>query len=55
VLGGCYGSTGPSTTIPGKDKRYALSFPMLTVFDMVRAQFLLLNHLGIDTLHASTF
>lgn len=30
-----------------------MSFPVLTVEDMVQAQFLLLDHLGIDSLHAS--
>jgi homoserine O-acetyltransferase len=58
VLGGCYGSTGPSSFKPlknsnGKKKRYGLTFPMLSVFDIVRSQFLLLDSLGIDKLYAS--
>ncbi|KAI9305296.1 Alpha/Beta hydrolase protein [Cunninghamella echinulata] len=53
VIGGCYGSTGPSAIDPADNDRYATRFPILTIFDMVRAQFLLLDHLGIDKLHAS--
>jgi homoserine O-acetyltransferase len=53
VLGGCYGSTGPSSIDPSDGLHYATRFPIITVFDMVRAQFKLLDHLGIQTLHAS--
>ncbi|KAF7728633.1 hypothetical protein EC973_005860 [Apophysomyces ossiformis] len=53
VIGGCYGSTGPSSIDPADGERYATRFPIITIFDMVRAQFLLLDHLGIDKLHAS--
>ncbi|KAJ1020305.1 hypothetical protein NDA18_005902 [Ustilago nuda] len=55
VLGGCYGSTGPSSPHPGDPSgaAYATRFPILSIFDMVRAQFLLLDHLGIDKLYAS--
>lgn len=55
VLGGCYGSTGPSSPNPSDPTRapYATHFPIISIFDMVRAQFLLLDHLGIDKLHAS--
>lgn len=55
VLGGCYGSTGPSSPHPldPTGAAYATRFPILSVFDMVRAQFLLLDHLGIKTLYAS--
>ncbi|WFD35771.1 homoserine O-acetyltransferase [Malassezia cuniculi] len=55
VLGGCYGSTGPSSPNPDDPKQapYATNFPILSIFDMIRAQFLLLDHLGISTLHAS--
>jgi homoserine O-acetyltransferase len=53
VLGGCYGSTGPSSIDPETGERYATRFPLLTLFDMVRAQFELLDHLGIYRLHAS--
>ncbi len=53
LLGGCYGSTGPSSTNPATDEPYATDFPIITVGDMVRAQLLLLDHLGIERLHAS--
>lgn len=53
VLGGCYGSTGPSSIDPSDGKAYATRFPILSIFDMVRAQFLLLQSLGIDKLYAS--
>ncbi|KAJ2474772.1 homoserine O-acetyltransferase [Coemansia sp. RSA 2320] len=53
VVGGCYGSTGPSSVDPATGRRYATTFPVLTVNDMVRAQFHLLDHLRIDRLHAS--
>ncbi|CAF4498621.1 unnamed protein product, partial [Rotaria socialis] len=52
-LGGCYGSTGPSSINPETKKPYGASFPMLSVEDFVRAQFQLLKHLGIEKLHAS--
>ncbi|KAI0353013.1 homoserine acetyltransferase [Trametes cingulata] len=53
VLGGCYGSTGPSSPDPATGEPYATRFPVLSIFDMVRAQFCLLDHLGIDSLYAS--
>ncbi|CAO1621883.1 unnamed protein product [Parajaminaea phylloscopi] len=55
VLGGCYGSTGPSSPHPLDETRapYATRFPILSIFDMVRAQFLLLDSLGIDKIFAS--
>jgi homoserine O-acetyltransferase len=53
LLGGCYGSTGPASTNPETSEPYATDFPILTVRDMVRSQLLLLDHLGIDRLHAS--
>ncbi|PHH88450.1 hypothetical protein CDD83_7515 [Cordyceps sp. RAO-2017] len=53
VVGGCYGSTGPSSIDPGNGERYATRFPILTMEDMVRAQFRLLDGLGIARLHAS--
>jgi homoserine O-acetyltransferase len=51
VLGGCSGSTGPESTHSGTGKRYNQDFPKLTVGDMVKAQVLLIDHLGIDQLH----
>ncbi|KAJ2617747.1 homoserine O-acetyltransferase [Coemansia sp. RSA 1804] len=53
VIGGCYGSTGPWSVDPTTGSRYATTFPILTINDMVRAQFLLLDHLRIDRLYAS--
>ena len=53
VLGGCYGSTGPSSVDPATGKEYATTFPVISIFDMVRAQFALLDHLGIEKLYAS--
>ncbi|KAB8233085.1 hypothetical protein ETB97_011605 [Aspergillus alliaceus] len=53
VIGGCYGSTGPSTIDPSDGQRYATRFPILTIDDMVRAQFRLLDALGIRKLYAS--
>jgi homoserine O-acetyltransferase len=53
VIGGCYGSTGPSSMDPADGRHYATRFPILTMEDMVRAQFRLLDGLGIDKLYAS--
>ncbi|TFK71767.1 homoserine acetyltransferase [Pluteus cervinus] len=53
VLGGCYGSTGPSSLQPSTGKPYGTNFPIISIFDMVRAQFHLLDSLGIDQLYAS--
>ncbi|VUC27174.1 unnamed protein product, partial [Clonostachys rosea] len=53
VIGGCYGSTGPGEVDPGNGERYATRFPILTIDDMVRAQFRLLDHLSIPSLYAS--
>ncbi len=50
VIGGCMGSTGPGTTDPATGKPYALAFPMITIADMVRAQAMLIEALGIETL-----
>lgn len=52
VLGGCMGTTGPASTDPATGKPYGLSFPVVTIRDMVRAQARLIDHLGIDTLFA---
>jgi len=55
VLGGCFGSTGPSSPYPPGDghTRWATRFPLLSIHDMTRAQLGLLDYLGIDKLYAS--
>jgi homoserine O-acetyltransferase len=50
VIGGCKGSTGPSSIDPQTGRPYALKFPMVTIHDMVNAQRALIDHLGIDQL-----
>jgi homoserine O-acetyltransferase len=50
VIGGCKGSTGPNSINPATGKEYGLDFPLVTVADMVRAQKMLVEHLGIERL-----
>ena len=50
VLGGCMGTTGPSSVDPIKGKSYGLEFPVITIGDMVRAQTMLIDHLEIEKL-----
>ncbi len=52
VLGGCSGTTGPSDIDPQTGRPYGLSFPVVTIEDMVDVQAALLDHLGIDRLLA---
>lgn len=52
VIGGCQGSTGPSSVNPDTGKPYALDFPIITIGDMVKAQRVLIRHLGISKLFA---
>jgi homoserine O-acetyltransferase len=50
VIGGCKGSTGPSSINPLTGRPFALDFPLVTIHDMVNAQRALIDHLGIDQL-----
>ncbi|WP_298726280.1 homoserine O-acetyltransferase [uncultured Ferrovibrio sp.] len=50
VLGGCMGSSGPAEIDPSSGKPYGLRFPVITIRDMVNAQAMLLDHLGIHQL-----
>ena len=50
ILGSCYGTTGPSSINPDTDKPYGMSFPLVTVRDMVRVQKELMDHLDIKGL-----
>jgi homoserine O-acetyltransferase len=52
VVGGCMGSTGPSSINPATGAPWGLAFPMITIADMVRAQAMLVRALGVDTLFA---
>jgi homoserine O-acetyltransferase len=52
VLGGCAGSTGPSSLNPTSNKPYALDFPIITISDMVHCQKKLIDFLKIDKLLA---
>ncbi len=52
VLGGCSGSTGPASVDPATGAPYAMAFPVISIRDMVNAQALLLDHLGVGRLAA---
>ncbi len=52
VIGGCRGSTGPSSSNPETNKPFGLDFPLITIKDMVNAQRCLIDHLGIEKLLA---
>ncbi|NNC40975.1 MAG: homoserine O-acetyltransferase [Acidimicrobiia bacterium] len=51
-VGSCYGSTGPSSTNPATGKPYGSAFPRINLADVVDSQVALLDHLGIERLHA---
>ncbi|KAJ1514824.1 hypothetical protein HMI54_013416, partial [Coelomomyces lativittatus] len=53
VLGGCFGSTGPSSLHPTTHVPYATTFPLISLWDMVRCQHALIQSLGISKLWAS--
>ncbi len=50
ILGGCYGSTGPSSIDPRTRRPYGMRFPLITMRDMVHAQRRLLDYLGVREL-----
>ena len=50
VLGGCKGTTGPSSINPNTGKKYGLDFPIISISDMVDVQKQLIDHLEIDQL-----
>ena len=54
VIGGCKGSTGPSSINPATGKPYGMSFPVITIEDMVKSQKQLMDHLGIKKLLCAT-
>jgi len=54
LLGGCRGTTGPSSVNPATDKPYGADFPVITVADMVRTERAFLDELGIERLAAVT-
>mgnify|MGYP002525653619 CR=1 FL=1 len=54
VLGGCMGSFGPKEINPDTNELFGITFPVITIRDMVRAQIYLLEHLGIDKLLSVT-
>src|ERR1700689_5717198 len=52
ILGGCKGTTGPASINPATGEPWAMSFPVVTVADMVRLQKMLVTSLGIEKLLA---
>jgi homoserine O-acetyltransferase len=50
VVGGCMGTTGPASLNPATGRPYGLDLPVVTIKDMVHAQAMLIDHLGIDML-----
>ena len=53
VVGGCMGTTGPASVDTKSGEAYGLKFPVITIADMVRAQAMLIDALGIECLFAA--
>ncbi|MEZ6195667.1 MAG: homoserine O-acetyltransferase [Planctomycetota bacterium] len=53
LLGGCHGTTGPRSLVPGTDRPYRGSFPVVTIRDMVATHLRLADALGIERIHAA--
>ncbi len=51
ILGGCYGTIGPSSIDPNTGQSYGIRFPVITIHDMVETQRKLIEHLGVNRLH----
>jgi len=53
IIGSCYGSTGPSSINPATNKPYGMDFPIITIRDIVKAQYhLITDHLKINKIRA---
>ncbi len=50
IIGGCMGTTGPASINPATERPYGIEFPVVTIRDMVRAQAMLIERLGIKDL-----
>ena len=50
-LGGCYGSTGPTSINPATGKKYAYQFPVVSVEDIATAGHMVMQELGVEKLH----
>lgn len=51
-LGSCFGSTGPASIDPATGHRYRLAFPVLSLEDVARGSWEVVQHLGVEHLHA---